>query len=248
MLHFLTLGAFAFWVFASSSFAASNVKCSEPSTIKDFVACQNKLIQARASTVSDYLAAYSGARSRLACTRSQASAQPAAPDQGDLRCFLVFRSGATVSFNLVSGTNENQIEVSEATKADDGDDGVLLAFFTMTKPIAFKDALASSSSSLNELGLKCSSCHQVIGRDQIKRDGFGAWVLEPIKINSTVRRTIPRNGQVPPETLDRVLSDLATRHGCAAVFRKRIFTAADETCLRLKISHDVSGRFPLDNP
>lgn len=221
----------------------AGIKCPEPSSIKDFVLCQNKLVAARAHKLSDYLAAYAST-ARAACTASGSSAQPAAPDEGDLRCFFVFKSGATLSFNLLEGMNRNHIEVSESTLTDDGAErGVLLAFFLMDKPISLAQALASSETDLNDRGLKCTFCHQVLGTDQVKRDGIGAWVLEPIKLNSTVRKTIPRNGQVAPERLDRVLSELAVRHQCA----QGAMTHA-ETCLRIRLLRGVKVRLPLDNP
>lgn len=223
--------------------AAFGLTCPEPSSIKDFVLCQNKLVAARSQKLSDYLSVYAST-ARGACTTSGASAQPAAPDEGDLRCFFVFRSGATLSFNLLEGMNHNHIEVSEPAHTEDGADrGVLLAFFHMDKSVSLAEALASSGIDLNDRGLNCTFCHQVIGRDQVKREGIGAWVLEPIKLNATVRGTIPRHGQVAPERLTQVLNELMVRHQCA-----QGAVAQAETCLRLRILRSVKGRVPLDNP
>ena len=239
----LFFGLFPALLVLRSAPAYASITCPEPSSVKDFVLCQNKLVASRASRLSDYIGAYAYA-ARSACTMSGASAQPAAPDEGDLRCFFVFKSGATVSFNLLEGMNRNHIEVSEPTPTDDGADrGVLLAFFLMTKSISLADALASSETDLNDRGLKCTFCHQVLGNDQVKRDGIGAWVLSPIKLNSTVRGTIPRNGQIAPQELDRILSALETRHQCTQTTMKNA-----ETCLRLRIIRSVKVRMPLDNP
>lgn len=231
---FLSLG--------QSTYAAVET-CPDPASIKDFITCQNRLLETNsAPRLSDYIAAYADA-GRLACTRSGASAQPAFPDQGDLRCFLVFKSRATVSFNIVEGTNRNHIEVSEPAMSDADDDGVLLAFFLLNKPIGLAEALGSSSVELNDRGLKCSFCHQVLGNDQIMRDGIKAWVLTPIKLNSTVRETIPRNGQIAPELLDKVLKDLYVGHACEAKT-----TMPSETCMRLSVMRRVKEKAPLDNP
>ncbi len=227
-------------------FAQTNpLKCPLPIGIKELVACQNKVIESKptkSAAVSDYMNALID-HAGIACTRSGASAQPAYPAEGDLRCFLVFKTGATLSVNIVEGINDNHIEVSERVPSTPTEyEGVLLAHFYMTKPISFAQALQSPSLSLNDRGLKCAFCHDTVGNYPITREGVEAWVLVPIKLNSTVRRTIPRNGQVPPEELAQVLTELWGEHGCAQK------TKLSETCRRLEILRSNSHLVPLDNP
>lgn len=229
---------------AASAFANSQKNiCPEPKGIQDLVACQNKIIlnQGSTATIADYIEALI-ATARVACTRSGASAQPAYPAEGDLRCFLVFQNGSTVSVNLVEGLNNNHIEISERVPSSDPDEeGVLLAHFYMTKAITYAQALQSPSINLNDRGLKCGFCHDTIVNEPIVRDGIEAWVLTPIKLNSTVRRTIPKNGQVPPEQLDQVLGELWKEHAC-------LQTKMSETCRRLFFFKSNPNKVPLDNP
>jgi hypothetical protein len=242
----LLMSASIFIGLATTTFGQTRaVKCPLPLGIKELVACQNKVIESKAgkaATVSDYMSSLID-HAGTACTRSGASAQPAYPAEGDLRCFLVFKTGATLSVNIVEGINDNHIEISERVPSTATEyEGVLLAHFYMTKPITFAQALQSPSINLNDRGLKCGFCHDTVGNYPIEREGTEAWVLVPIKLNSTVRRTIPRNGQIPPEQLGQVLTELWGEHACA---QKRKLS---ETCRRLEILRSNSNRLPLDNP
>ena len=230
--------------------------CSEPNEIKDIVDCQNTAlatVQSSAAAVS-FVAENLAPFARAACTISQSSGQPASPDEGDLRCFQVFDSGVITSFNLVEGINGDRIEVSQPLAPGDRD-RVILADISTDLPATLGGALAGAFKPIDSGSpMTCGTCHRTVGHEPVEIDGNSTWVLAGIRLNSTVRGTLPKNGQVPPEKLDGVLGELAVRHGCVAqavgvaITGLASMTELSETCRRIAAVVASKGRFQMDNP
>lgn len=216
--------------------------CPEPHTIRDLVGCQNIAVQEASpehpATMSRYIRSLSAFAS-LACTQSGASAQPAYPMDGDLRCFFVF-ANTTASFNIVEGINDNDIEVSQTFHAE-GASGVLLGRFNLERAVTPQVVLTSGIENIPGTHMSCLSCHRAVSSDMVQVDGISTLVLKPIRINSTLGGTVPTNGQIPPEDLDRVLKDLSSRHKCPS-------TPVSETCLRIDALKAAPKGLPMDNP
>lgn len=226
----LILGALTFFLAAS---------CPPPESIKNIVECRNSLAAGGPVAVSDVLSRYAPDAS-VACTSSRASAQPASPEEGDLRCFQVFTGGLTVSFNLVEGLNGDRLEISQP--ADSGDrDRVFLANVSTLNQTDLTRALAQANEPVEPgSAMTCGMCHQTIGQGRV--DGIDAWIFAGIRLNSTLRGTIPRNGQVPPDTLMSRLRELQLRHGCQGDADE------SETCRRMAAVISSPRLFPLDSP
>lgn len=217
--------------------------CEDPAGIIDIINCRNASDandlrgQAVVSDVLDKLAPYAS----VACTASQSSGQPANPDEGDLRCFQVFDSGLILSFNLVAGLNGDRLEVSQALVPGDRE-RVILANIPSGHPVTLAEALAGAFAPIDQGSrMTCGMCHRTVNHPQVVIDGVSTWVLAGIRLNSTVRGGVAKNGQVFPERLDEVLRGLAHRHGCNS-------RPVTETCRRIASVAGSQRRFPMDNP
>jgi len=217
--------------------------CEDPAGIIDIIDCRNAADanglrgQAVVSYVLNKLAPYAS----VACTASQSSGQPANPDEGDLRCFQVFESGLILSFNLVAGLNGDRLEVSQPLVPGDRE-RVILANIPSGHPVTLADALAGAFTPIDQGSrMTCGMCHRTVDHPQVVIDGVSTWVLAGIRLNSTVRGGVAKNGQVFPEHLDEILRGLARRHGCNA-------RPVTETCRRIASVAGSQRRFPMDNP
>lgn len=223
---------------------ADHTICNPPKNIADIVECQNQVIDELSPKISSLLRALSHSGS-LGCTKSQASAQPAYPSRGDLRCFMVFGSGVTLSTNLVDGLNENHLEVSENYQ-DATRSGVILGHFSMDERANLKAVLESSTKPLFGSRMSCASCHRPVGVTNVPAcDGQGSGtLLTPIMINRTVTGTIANaaRGQISPDKLDEELDRLSQTHRCGSV---GLNVSIQETCLRISILKTMPGRLPL---
>ena len=220
---------------------AQAADCPEPKSVADFVDCQNHVLASgRAMPVSAYIAALVSYGS-LACTKSRASAQPAAPDRGDLRCFLRFPSNTTVSVNLLEGLNHDDIEVSEVY-AVGNDSGAIMGRFNMLGPVRLGDVVRTVNEPLFGSRMTCMTCHPSVTDAQVDLGhGLKAWLVTPIHFNETVRGTVPMVGQVSPEDLDAQLHDLMTQNHCTV-------GSFSETCERIRLLLTAPDRYKLDNP
>lgn len=223
--------------------------CIDPAGIKDVVDCRNAAGAngrgLHGSAVVSFVAGHYAPFASAACTRSQASGQPASPDLGDLRCFQVFDSGVILSFNLVEGLNEDRLEVSQPLARGDRERVILANIPTHNDADAnLSDALADAFRPVEPDGhMTCGMCHRTVNHPQVKIDGIDTWVLTGVRLNSTVRGTLPKNGQVDPAQLDAVLDDLAKRHSCHEAGE-----VDSETCRRIRAVRSSRDRFPLDSP
>lgn len=224
---------FLFWVqFQSTDLYA--LECPAPRSIQEIVLCQNKLLSiSQPAAISAFLSVYAD-KATLACTKSGASAQPAHPNEGDLRCFFVFESGVTLATNILEGLNNDHLEMSEIYRGG----GVFLGHMDLATPANTQDVMSSSVEQIEGTRMTCATCHDRQTTDSVSSNGFEAWPLAPIKINRTLSGTIPRNGQVKPEELDQVLKGLQVRHQCEKV--------PSETCRRIEMLLKAPRRLPLD--
>lgn len=241
-------GHAAFLTTGSMAFILAGAGCPPPSTIKDVVDCRNSLTAGGPVSLGAMIEQYAP-HAEVACTTSRASAQPAAPDEGDLRCFQVFPGGLITSFNLLTGLNGDRIELSQPALADNRDE-VFLANVPTTSSTNLEQALADVNRPLDsDHAMTCGMCHRSAGSGTIS--GFDAWVFRGIRLNSTLHGTVPRNGQVAPENLDAKLKELLAFHKCAAPAPAKIVAPpglAGETCRRISAVLASRGRYPLDNP
>lgn len=217
--------------------------CIDPAGIKDVVDCRNAAGLIGPASVSAVLEAYAPFAS-VACTRSQSSGQPASPDIGDLRCFQIFQSGVIVSFNVVEGLNEDRIEVSQPAAPGDRERIILANVPSKnSEDVLLSDALADAFRPVEPGGrMTCTTCHRTVNHPRVKVGGIDTWVLQGIRLNSSVRGTVAKNGQIDPARLDDVLDGLTRQHHC------RDGAAAQETCKRVRAVRASRDRFPVDNP
>ncbi|MEY4631985.1 MAG: hypothetical protein RIQ81_2105 [Pseudomonadota bacterium] len=230
------------------AFFLAGATCPPPQTIKDVVDCRNALAGGGPVSLAAILEEYAP-HAEVACTTSRGSAQPAAPEEGDFRCFQVFPGGLISSFNLVAGLNGDRIEIGQPAVAGNRDE-VFLANVPTRTATNLEQALADATRPI-EPGdrMTCGMCHRSAGTGSIS--GVDAWVFSGIRLNSSVRGTVPRNGQVAPELLDGKLNELLVFHKCTArsALRSLRWKAdAGETCRRIAAVISSPGRFPLDNP
>ena len=217
--------------------------CVDPSGISDIVECRNAagpngfLGSSAVSFVAENLAPMAS----VACTVSQGSGQPAHPDEGDLRCFQVFESGVIASFNLLEGLNGDRIEVSQPLARGDRE-RVILANIPTNGPATLAGAIGGAFSPIEPGSrMTCGTCHRTVDHPAVEIDGISTWVRAGIRLNSTVRGTVAKNGQIAPGRLTEVLNGLFIQHGCG--------TSPDrETCRRITAVSSSPRRFPLDNP
>ncbi len=223
--------------------------CEDPAGIIDIVNCRNAADGADASKSRDikgqavvsFVVEKLAPFASVACTVSQSSGQPAFPDEGDLRCFQVFESGLILSFNLVAGLNGDRLEVSQPLVPGDRE-RVILGNIASDHPVTLAEALGGAFIPVEPGSrMTCGLCHRTVDHPQVEIDGVSTWVLSGIRLNSTVRGSLPKNGQVLPERLDEVLRNLAHRHGCKA-------DSVMETCRRIASVTASQRKFSMDNP
>ncbi|NBQ52283.1 MAG: hypothetical protein EBU49_01705 [Proteobacteria bacterium] len=217
--------------------------CQDPAGIIDVINCRNAAHAKGVSgpAVVSYVLEKLAPFASVACTTSQSSGQPANPDEGDLRCFQVFDSGLILSFNLVSGLNGDRLEVSQSLVPGDRD-RVILANIPSGHPVTLAEALSGAFTPIDPGSrMTCGMCHRTVDHPQVVIDGVSTWVLAGIRLNSTVRGGVAKNGQVFPEHLDEILRGLARRHGCNA-------RPVTETCRRIASVTGSQRRFPMDDP
>jgi hypothetical protein len=222
--------------------------CPTPASIREVVDCRNTLTGGAPVAISSVLAEFAPEAS-VACTTSRASAQPAAPELGDLRCFQVLPNGLTLSFNLLEGLNGDRIEVSQPSIAWNRDE-VFLANVSTQKASDLGRALADAVGPFEPGSNRtCGMCHKTVGLGQV--DGVEARIFAGIRLNSTIRGTVPRNGQIAPEELRERLKELLSRHGCPppeGYFVERRSLEGSETCRRISVVSNSAQLFPLDSP
>lgn len=220
--------------------------CHDPAGIVDILDCRNAAdgdgsMGLKGPSVVSFVVEKLAPYASVACTVSQSSGQPAFPGEGDLRCFQVFESGLILSFNLVAGLNGDRLEVSQPLVPGDRE-RVILANIASENPVTLAEALGGAFLPVEPgSSMSCGLCHRTVDHPQVEIGGVSTWVLAGIRLNSTVRGSLPKNGQVLPERLDEVLGDLAHRHGCKA-------GTLTETCRRISSVATSQRRFPMDNP
>jgi hypothetical protein len=220
-------------------YAGRTLACPNPQSLFDVVVCQNTVMSTDIApeSLSIFLSEYLE-YPEIACTTSGASAQPAYPAEGDLRCFLIFSSKITISFNLVENLNANSLELSQLFLGGNNA-GVVLGRFDLSRTFNLQEVLDSATAPIGNSRLTCASCHDRLDGPAVTIHGVSAPLLTPISINRTVMGGIPKHGQVPPEKLKQELARLGDSHGCTNRPLK-------ETCRRIKFAASVQRRAPLE--
>lgn len=235
------------------SIANSYSTCRDPQSIPDVVACRNETVNIgtpEEHRISAVLVAMAP-KASIACTISRASAQPASPELGDLRCFQVFESGLIVSFNLVEGQNGDRLEVSQPVEGGNRD---IVVLGNIRMRAANSDDIEEDVLTLNEVladafrpieprsRVTCAFCHRPANHPVVNINGISTKPLAGIRLNETVRGTVPKNGQIKPEELLDRLTKLRSFHSCDAGHLK------SETCRRIAALESSERYFKMDGP
>lgn len=229
-----------------SGYASPADPCRDPEFASDVLACRNEVVLRGVPTenrISAVLNAMAPDAS-IACTTSQASAQPAAPELGDLRCFQVFDSGLIVSFNLLAGLNGDRLEVSQPVVPGQRE-AVILGNIRASGDVSTLDEVLADAFRPVDRGSRvtCAFCHRPVDHPPVVVDGVTTSVVAGIRLNETVRGTVPKNGQVPPRELSKRLQYLSDFHDCSASGSPN-----PETCRRISVLQKSDRMFKLDGP
>lgn len=234
--------------FHVSAYAQNSQVCRNITKIHDLVECHRILFNRNSAVfpMSELLKELAD-DAELACTKSQASVQPARPATGDLRCMFRVSLGAdgledvettqsdwmALTFNVVEGSNDDHLELSRSLTRESNwdDEAVVLAHFDLKSQITMNGLFESAFKPIRPR-VTCASCHVPVGRESVSLEGYQVWPLKHIPFDRTVRGQIPKNGPLTPNELKTWLLDRWNIENCEKI--------ENETCRRLEVLRSVS--------